>query len=128
MAGHRFARQTVPGQTPDRSLLGMPVCVSEPWWNLDPHPGLCRPRVLAGAEMAVAGAIRVVAERQRGVPRAPGASGTVAAGGGQSGNRSRAGVAKSQLKQPKQKPYVLLSFLACCGYAGNGNVALPRAN
>ena len=57
----------------------------------------------AGAETAVAGTIRVVAERQRAFPGAPGASGTVAVGGGQPGNRSRAGVAKSKLRQPPTK-------------------------
>jgi hypothetical protein len=49
-----------------------------------------------GAETAVAGAVRVVAERQRTLAGAAGASGAVAAGGRQSADRSRAGVAKSE--------------------------------
>jgi transposase len=39
-----------------------------------------------------------VAERQRALPCAPGASGAVAVGGRQPGDRSRSSVAKSQLK------------------------------
>ena len=44
-------------------LLGVPVCVPQPTRNLDSHPHLRRPGVLAGAEAALEGAVRVVAER-----------------------------------------------------------------
>ena len=126
--GHRLAGPTVPGQAPGRSLLRMSVCVSEPAWDFDPYSGLRRAGVLAGAETVVTGEIRVVAKRPRGHADAAGASGAVAVGRGQPGYGSGAGVAQGQLKEPKQKSYVLVFFLACYGYAGKGNVALTRAN
>ena len=43
----------------------MPVCLPQPEWNLDPHPGVRRAGVLAGAETVVAGTIHVVADRRR---------------------------------------------------------------
>src|SRR5271165_6324788 len=63
----------------------------------------------------------MVAERNRAGAFPAGASGTVTAGGRQSGHGSCAGLAKNQLNKI---PCVLLFSLACSGYAGN--VALPR--
>ncbi len=38
--GHRLARQLCQEKLRGRSVFGLPVCVSEPAWNLDPHPGV----------------------------------------------------------------------------------------
>ena len=59
--------------------------------------------VLAGDETIVERTFQVVADRRRTSAGIAGASGAVAAGGGQSGHRGRAGVAKSKLKQPQQR-------------------------
>src|SRR5215471_10908320 len=63
----------------------------------------------------------MVAERQGTDPAAGSAPGTVAAGGWKPGDRGGAGVAQGELKQ---KAYVLLFLVACCGHGAN--LALPR--
>jgi hypothetical protein len=72
----------------------MLVCVPEPARNLDKNTQLRRPGVLAGAEAAVEGTIRVVAEWEGGHPEVTGSPGAVAVGGGQPGGGRGTGVAK----------------------------------
>ena len=74
----------------------MLVCVPQPARNVHSHPHLRRPRILAGAEAAVEGTVCVVAERDGTDPKAAGPSSAVAAGGGQPGDGSGAGVAAGE--------------------------------
>src|ERR1035441_3697471 len=122
----------MPRETERRSVFRLPVHFPVPEWNGDPNLAVRWPRVLAGDEALVKRTFPVVADGLRTSADLAGTSGAVAAGGRQSGDGSRAGVATSKFDEPqqesRQKAYVLISFLACCGYAGNGNLALPRAN
>src|SRR5271167_4460289 len=118
----------MPGETERRSVFRLPVHFPVAEWNGYPNLAVRWPRVLAGDEAIVKRTVQVVADRRRTGADIAGASGAVAVGGGQPGNRSRSSVAKSKLKNLQQKACVLLSFLACCGYGGSGNVALSRAN
>ena len=67
--------------------------------DLNPHLSLRWAGVPAGAEAPVERAICVVAEWKRTGPAAGSAPGTVTVGGGQPGDRSRAGVAESELRR-----------------------------
>src|SRR6476646_5672151 len=74
----------------------MPVYLPQPECEVDPHPGLRRSGILAGDQASVEGTFPMVADRPRSVEDVARASGAVAAGGRESGNRSGAGVAPSE--------------------------------
>src|SRR5207249_7562102 len=92
----RLSGATLPRETRRRSVFRMPVYLPQPECEVDPHPGLRRSGVLAGDQASVEGAFPVVADRPRSVENVARASGAVAAGGRESGNRSGAGMASGE--------------------------------
>src|SRR3954452_24986773 len=118
----------MPGEAECGSVFRLPVHFPVSERNGYQTLAVRRPRVLAGDKAIIKRTLPVVADRRRTGTDLAGTSGAVAACGGESRHGSRAGVANCKLKIPQQKACVLLSSLAFCGYAGSGNMALPRAN
>src|SRR5436853_559802 len=81
----------------------MPIYLPQPELEVDPYSGLRRPGILAGHQAFVEGVFPVVAHRPGGIENTASASGTVVAGGWESGNRSGAGLAPGEpVKTPKE--------------------------
>src|SRR5580700_4632653 len=100
----------MPGETQRRSVFRLPVHFPVAEQNGDPNLAVRRPRVLAGDEALVQRAFPVVADRRRTSADLAGTSGAVTVGRGQSGHRSRAGVAPSKLTKPNERPDKRLAF------------------
>src|ERR1700679_1918528 len=116
----------MPGETERGSVFRLPVHFPLPKRNGHQNLAVRRARVLAGDEAIVKRTVQVVAYGRRTGADIAGAPSAIAAGGRQSRDGSRAGVAKSKLKSPTTKSLrsaFLSGILQLCRKRKRGDTA-----
>src|ERR1700729_1776006 len=98
----------MPGETRLRSILRVPIHLSQPPRHRHKAACLRWAGILAGHQAVIERAFPLVADGRRASAGITGASSTVIAGGGQSGGGSSAGVAPREQLRIKHK--ILLAF------------------
>src|SRR5580692_5594256 len=114
--GDRFFGAGLPGETWLRSVFRLPVYLPQPQRAGDPDPGLRRPGILAGHQAPVQGTLSLVANGHGSGPKLARASGPDAAGGWQSGNRSRARMAACERMKNLRHHGLAFQFPFCHTY------------